>query len=125
MQLAIDQRRQERASSGAEEERHSDMLELLLDAAEDRFSDNKDLDQDRSEPRRRLNYLLSDDEIVANAWVFLLGGFETTANCLTYCCYLLAKHPHIQQRLYNEIVDHLQVYIHSFPFYFPSFQPKN
>jgi len=109
VQLAIDQRRQERASSGAEEERHSDMLELLLDAAEDRFSDNKDLDQDRSEPRRRLNYLLSDDEIVANAWVFLLGGFETTANCLTYCCYLLAKHPHIQQRLYNEIVDHLQV----------------
>ena len=62
-------------------------------------------------PKRRsvAKYLLSDDEIIANAWVFLLGGFETTANALTYCSYLLATHPDIQDRVYQELIDNFQV----------------
>ena len=56
---------------------------------------------------RRPQYLLSDDEIIANAWVFLLGGFETTANALTYCSYLLATHPEIQDKLQQEIVENI------------------
>ncbi|KAG0696573.1 Lithocholate 6-beta-hydroxylase [Chionoecetes opilio] len=47
--------------------------------------------------------LLTDEEIIANAWVFLLGGFETTANALTYTAYLLATHPHVQDRLHSEV----------------------
>jgi thromboxane-A synthase len=38
-----------------------------------------------------------------------LGGFETTANALTYCSYLLATHPDIQDRVYQELIDNFQV----------------
>lgn len=51
---------------------------------------------------------LSDDEIIANAWVFLLGGFETTANTLTSAAYLLACNPEVQERLYQELNDNIE-----------------
>lgn len=52
---------------------------------------------------------LTDEEIIANAWVFLLGGFETTANTITYTTYLLGTHPEVQERVYQELQEVLQV----------------
>ncbi|GIY01405.1 cytochrome P450 3A5 [Caerostris darwini] len=46
---------------------------------------------------------LSDEEIVANAYIFLLAGYETTATALAFTFYLLIKHPDVQERLYQEI----------------------
>ena len=46
---------------------------------------------------------LSDAEIVANAWVFVLGGFETTASALAFTTYLLTLHQDIQERLFLEL----------------------
>ncbi|KAF8781369.1 Cytochrome P450 3A28 like protein [Argiope bruennichi] len=46
---------------------------------------------------------LTDEEIIANAWIFLLAGYETTATALAFTFYLLIKHPEIQERLYREI----------------------
>ncbi|GBM66667.1 Cytochrome P450 3A12 [Araneus ventricosus] len=46
---------------------------------------------------------LTDEEIVANAYVFLLAGYETTATALAFTFYLLVKHPEIQEKLYQEI----------------------
>ncbi|GBM53404.1 Cytochrome P450 3A41 [Araneus ventricosus] len=46
---------------------------------------------------------LSDEEIVANSYLFILGGYESTATSLAYTFYLLAKHPEIQDKLYEEI----------------------
>jgi len=46
---------------------------------------------------------LSDDDIYANSITFLLAGYETTSNALAYTTYLLALHPDIQQRLYEEL----------------------
>ena len=46
---------------------------------------------------------LSDDDIYATSITFLLAGYETTSNALTYTTYLLALHPDIQQRLYEEL----------------------
>jgi len=111
VQHAIDQHRHN-GESVNDKMKHIDMLTLLLDSAAGGSSDDDSHPLDTSHrlnPRRRIHYLLSDEEIVANAWVFLLGGFETTANTLTYCCYLLAKHPDIQQRVYEEIVQHVQI----------------
>ncbi|CAL4130192.1 unnamed protein product, partial [Meganyctiphanes norvegica] len=52
--------------------------------------------------------LLTDMEIIANAWVFLLGGFETTANSITYTSYLLAMHQEVQEKLYQEVMSIIQ-----------------
>ncbi|GFT45365.1 cytochrome P450 3A41 [Nephila pilipes] len=48
---------------------------------------------------------LTDEEIIANAYAFLLAGYETTATALAFTFYLLIKHPDIQERLYTEIKD--------------------
>ncbi|RDD39473.1 Cytochrome P450 3A24 [Trichoplax sp. H2] len=46
---------------------------------------------------------LDDNEVVAQAVIFLVGGYETTANTLAFATYLLATNPEVQNRLYNEI----------------------
>ncbi|XP_054724068.1 cytochrome P450 3A31-like [Uloborus diversus] len=66
-----------------------DILQLMLDHGQD--------DPKGSASR------LSDIEIVANAYIFLLAGYETTATALAFTFYLLIKHPEIQERLYQEI----------------------
>lgn len=45
----------------------------------------------------------SDDEIISQAFVFFLAGFDTTMWVLTAFSYELALHPDIQNRLTNEI----------------------
>jgi len=42
-------------------------------------------------------------EVTENAELFILAGFETTANTLTFCIYMLAKHPEWQDRLAADI----------------------
>lgn len=65
--------------------RMEDMLQLMMDAVEN--------GEDR----------LTDDDIAANAFLFLLGGYETTAITMTMASFLLAKHPEEQEKLYAEI----------------------
>ena len=46
---------------------------------------------------------LTDEEITSHSITFMLAGYETTANTLTYTAYLLALNPDIQQKLQAEI----------------------
>ena len=46
---------------------------------------------------------LTEDEIVAQAVIFLLAGFETSSNTLGFTLYYLAVEPDIQDRLRAEI----------------------
>ncbi|KAF5285135.1 hypothetical protein FQA39_LY16824 [Lamprigera yunnana] len=46
---------------------------------------------------------LSMNQIAAQALLFFVAGFETSASTLTFCIYELAKNPHIQERLREEI----------------------
>lgn len=46
---------------------------------------------------------LSDDEVCAEVLTILLAGHETTANTLGWACYLLTRHPEVQQRLADEL----------------------
>ncbi|EDV24873.1 uncharacterized protein TRIADDRAFT_13325, partial [Trichoplax adhaerens] len=48
---------------------------------------------------------LNDEEIVAQAIVFLIAGHETTANTLAFASYLLMANPEAQEKLIAEIDD--------------------
>lgn len=107
VQSVIDQRRVDRFEGVPT--KHNDILQLLMEASENRLNEEGGEAKQGSAMRRQLHHLLSDDEIIANAWVFLLGGFETTANALTYSAYLIATHPEVQEKLYQELMDYLGV----------------
>jgi len=65
---------------------HDDLLEMLLAT---RY-------EDTGEPMSRKQLI---DEIS----ILFVAGHETTANALTFTAYLLAKHPDIQQKVYDEV----------------------
>lgn len=48
---------------------------------------------------------LTLDEMTAQAFLFFAGGFETSSSTMAFCMYELAKHPEIQEKVYEEIVD--------------------
>ncbi|XP_045213917.2 cytochrome P450 3A29-like [Mercenaria mercenaria] len=50
---------------------------------------------------------LSDDEISGQAFVFFIAGFETTASLLRYSAYILALHPDVDAKLYDEVQKHI------------------
>jgi cytochrome P450 family 6 len=47
---------------------------------------------------------LTENEIVAQAFMFFLAGYETSATTLSFCTYELVRSPGIQQRLHDEVV---------------------
>ncbi|CAF4959474.1 unnamed protein product [Pieris macdunnoughi] len=46
---------------------------------------------------------ITDDVIISNAAIMLLGGFETSGSALTFTLYHLAHEPEIQQKIYDEV----------------------
>ena len=50
------------------------------------------------------------NSLAAQAFVFFLGGFETSSTTMTFCLYELSLHQDIQDRLREEIDDVLQKY---------------
>lgn len=49
------------------------------------------------------NFAFSDDELRDEVLTMMLAGHETSAHTLTWIFGLLAKHPEVQEKLYNEI----------------------
>ncbi|EDO28312.1 predicted protein [Nematostella vectensis] len=72
--------------------KRKDLLEILLSA------------ETTDDDGRRKNKL-SDDEIVAQCFTFILAGFQNTSNTMAFTSYLLALNPDKQDRLIEEIDD--------------------
>ncbi|KAH9509377.1 hypothetical protein Btru_045755 [Bulinus truncatus] len=49
------------------------------------------------------NKTMSEDELIAQSLLVIFAGFETTATTLQMCYYLLAKHPDVQDKVFDEI----------------------
>ncbi|KAM6351639.1 cytochrome P450 3A12-like [Alca torda] len=72
-----------------------DFLQLMVDSQSSRGS-SKSAETDSYKS-------LSDEEILAQALIFVFAGYETTSSTLSYLSYNLATHPDVQQRLQDEI----------------------
>ena len=73
-----------------------DLLQLMLEA------------HDENTGTKSSSYL-SNEEIVAEVMTFILAGYETTSNALSYTAYLLALNPAIQDRIIKEINDYYDI----------------
>lgn len=47
--------------------------------------------------------ILTEDEIIAQCFLFFVAGFDTSSNTMAYALYELAKHPEIQDKVREEI----------------------
>ena len=70
-----------------------DLLGMLMDAT----------DEDGPMPGRKPDQM-SDRQVRDEALTILLAGHETTANALTFCLWLVARHPDVQARM-RAVVD--------------------
>ncbi|NXY41272.1 CP3AO protein, partial [Ceuthmochares aereus] len=68
-----------------------DFLQLMIDS---QSSTSTETNSDKS---------LSDEEILAQALIFVFAGYETTSSTLSFLSYNLATHPDVQQKLQDEI----------------------
>lgn len=66
--------------------------------AQSQNQDNQVHPQER--PQRKM---ITEDEIVGQAFVFLVAGYETSSNTLAFACYLLAINPECQRKLQKEV----------------------
>ena len=70
--------------------KRKDLLELML-RAEVTDSEGRQVSK------------LSDEEVLAQSFTFILAGYETTSNTLAYTTYCLATNPDVQEKLIDEI----------------------
>ena len=101
-------------------DRRNDLLQLLMDTQgfdkidQDHKNDaqlhhvNHDQDENKDEDKQTWNIdknqRLTEDEIIAQAWIFFVAGYETTATTLSFCSYELALNQEIQDKLYQELI---------------------
>lgn len=71
------------------------VLEALLDA--------KDAE---GQPGNKSRKTLSNEELVAEVKTFLVAGHETTSTWCYWAVYCLCKYPEVQEKLYQEILEH-------------------
>ncbi|XP_057588865.1 thromboxane-A synthase isoform X2 [Hippopotamus amphibius kiboko] len=104
----------------AAEERRKDFLQMVLDARHSATSvgvENFDIVRQVFSPTectanpsqqhqpRPLSKPLTVDEVVGQAFIFLIAGYEIITNTLSFATYLLATNPDCQEKLLRE-VDH-------------------
>lgn len=68
------------------------MLDLLLDAR-----------KNEEEKSKAKTFNITDEEIISQAMIFFLGGFETVSTSLCFAIYELAVHQEIQECLRHEV----------------------
>uniref|UniRef100_A0A8C3LHJ5 Uncharacterized protein n=1 Tax=Chrysolophus pictus TaxID=9089 RepID=A0A8C3LHJ5_CHRPC len=73
-----------------------DFLQLMIDSQNSQ-------DGSKSAGEKDSYKSLSDEEILAQALIFVFAGYETTSSTLSYISYHLAIHPDVQKRLQDEI----------------------
>jgi cytochrome P450 family 3 subfamily A len=90
-----------------------DFLQLLLNTIRNKEpSTASNLDDDNEICHAALNQAsrrveITDMELVGQTALFIAAGFETTATTLQFIAYLLAMHPEIQEKCFEEIQDAL------------------
>ncbi|CAK1596650.1 unnamed protein product [Parnassius mnemosyne] len=90
-----------------------DMIHLLMEAKKGRLTheDKSAIDtnagfatvEESSVGKKNIDRVWTDSDIVAQAVLFFIAGFETISSAMSFALHEIAMHPEVQQRLYEEI----------------------
>lgn len=82
-----------------------DVVQLLIQAQDGKLKaePGNDVNESYTDAKIRKIYKWSDVDLVAQALVFFLGGFETTATLMQACAWELTQNPKVQQTLIDEV----------------------
>ncbi|CAJ0945149.1 unnamed protein product, partial [Mesorhabditis belari] len=92
-------RRRDECRQKGETPELNDFIDLFLEAEADVDLNGESIDRQQIKVEKKL----STEEIVAQCFVFLLAGFDTTANSLAYVTHLLAQNPDKLEKLLEEL----------------------
>ncbi|MCI4379078.1 hypothetical protein PGIGA_G00223700 [Pangasianodon gigas] len=84
-----------------------DHFDVVNQADEQVVADGKSESYHESAKRSQQKRMMTEDEIIGQAFIFLLAGYETSSNTLAFACYLLATHPDCQKKVQRELDDFL------------------
>ncbi|CAI2326799.1 unnamed protein product [Caenorhabditis sp. 36 PRJEB53466] len=96
-------RRSEDVASGVDVGEPEDFIDLFLDARAENEQDLNGNGGDFSRSHSKVSKQLTSEEIVAQCFVFLVAGFDTTALSLAFTTYLLALNPQVMAKLQEEV----------------------
>ncbi|XP_022230415.2 cytochrome P450 6a8 [Drosophila obscura] len=86
--------------------RRNDFMDLLIEMKNQKVTlDNGDVVSG-----------LSIEEILAQAFIFFIAGFETSSSTMGYALYELARHPHIQDKVRAELEEVLEQHDQQFTY---------
>lgn len=82
--------------------KHNDFIDLLMEL--------RDEDEDVTKSSRSIDLSqgLTLEQMTAQAFSFFVAGYESSSTTMAFCLYELARHPHIQERLRQEILHSLE-----------------
>lgn len=84
-------------------QKESNPIDLEPDMDGDSFTPNCDSSiKDVSQLLHR-NVRLTEDEVLGQCLIFLIGGYDTTSTLLAWLSYRLALGPHMQEKLHREL----------------------
>lgn len=83
-----------RARETGTQEKRGDFIDMMMALRNDERNNNKSDSEDVE---------ITDMVISANAFIIFLGGFETTSSTLAFLFLELAAHPHVQDKMREEI----------------------
>ena len=96
---------------------YQDLEKYLVDQSEPNengIKEEKGKEEKTKSWNRRLKNKLTNSEILAQAILFLAGGYETTASTLEFISYNLATHQDVQDILIDEIDQVLDKHVRIF-----------
>ena len=89
---------------------YKDLLQLMIDATGEERDSDEEKDAEPEPPAEcpahkatKKKGAMTDNEVFANVFGFLVAGNETTATTLAFASYALALNPDIQEKLQSEI----------------------
>ncbi|KAK3569789.1 hypothetical protein QTP86_004595 [Hemibagrus guttatus] len=80
-----------------------DHFDVVSQADEEVVSDGKAESGHKSAKQQKR--MMTEDEIIGQAFLFLIAGYETSSNALSFVSYLLAIHPDCQKKVHRELDD--------------------